>query len=137
MLLTVHFFISSKYTEGLVPDSERPGFNIAGDAYKGNIQARLVVVEFSDFQCPSCQRHALEIFPELDKQFIATGQVMWVFKHLSLKIHPYATAAECGGDQNQFWAMHHLLYEKTGQLEQGQYRYRVGETGTTTQSGYA
>ena len=102
--------------EGLAPDTDRAGYNTAGDAYKGSGQARLVVVEFSDFQCPSCRRQALETFPELDKQFIETGKVMWVFKHLPLKMHPHApaaaTAAECAGDQNEFWAMHHLLYEK-------------------------
>jgi len=109
--------------EGLAPDPEHPGFNIAGDAYKGNVQARLVVVEFSDFQCPSCRRHALETFPELDKQFIATGKVMWVFKHLPLKIHTYApaaaTAAECAADQNQFWAMHHSLFESQDNWSKG------------------
>ena len=101
--------------EGLTPDPDRPGFTMAGDAYKGNPDAELVVVEFADFQCPSCQRHALETQPAVDERFVETGEIMWVFKPLPLKEHAHApvaaVAAECAGDQGQFWGMHHLLFE--------------------------
>jgi protein-disulfide isomerase len=101
--------------EGLAPDPDRPGYTVAGDPYKGDPDAALVVVEFSDFQCPSCQRHALETQPVLDETFVEAGEIMWVFKHLPLKEHPYAplaaVAAECAGEQGRFWEMHHLLYE--------------------------
>ena len=108
--------------EGLAPDPQRPGFTVAGDAYKGNPQAKLVVVEFSDFQCPSCQRHALETQPALDKQFVESGEVLWVVKHFPLRMHPQApvaaAAAECAGDQGKFWEMHHLLFERMTQWAQ-------------------
>ncbi len=85
--------------EGLAPDPARPGYNIAGDAYKGDTEADLVVVEFSDFQCPSCRRHALENQPLIDAELVKTGKVLWVNKHFPLRIHPYAAlaavAAEC------------------------------------------
>jgi protein-disulfide isomerase len=74
-----------------------------------------VVVEFADFQCDSCQRHSLETQPIVDERFVETGEILWVFKHLPLKIHPQspaaAAAAECAGDQGQFWQMHDLLFE--------------------------
>ena len=105
--------------EGLVPDPERPGFTMAGDQYKGSPDAKLVVIEFTDFQCPACQRHALEIQPVLDEEFVETGQIMWVFKPLPLKEHPQApvaaVAAECAADQGQFWDMYHLLFEELDQ----------------------
>jgi protein-disulfide isomerase len=105
--------------EGLAPDPERPGYTMAGDAYKGDPDAALVVVEFSDFQCPSCQRHALETQPVLDERFVETGEILWVFKHLPLRIHPQApaaaAAAECAGDQGQFWEMYHGLFEAQDQ----------------------
>src|SRR5205823_2717070 len=44
--------------EGLAPDPKRPGFTVAGDRYKGSPNAKLVIVEFGDFQCAACQRHA-------------------------------------------------------------------------------
>ncbi|MDF1594916.1 MAG: thioredoxin domain-containing protein [Acidimicrobiia bacterium] len=102
--------------DGLAPDPERPGYTLAGDAYRGNPEADLVVIEISDFQCPFCQRHTLETQPDLNEQYIDTGQVMWVFKHMPLPFHPQAlaaaTAAECAGDQQAFWGMHDLLFER-------------------------
>jgi len=104
------------HEDGLAPDPDRPGYTLAGDAYRGNPEADLVVVEISDFQCPFCQRHTLETQPALDEQYIDTGQMMWVFKHLPLQSHPQAlaaaTAAECAGDQQAFWGMHDLLFER-------------------------
>jgi protein-disulfide isomerase len=90
---------------------------VAGDAYKGNPNAKLVMVEFSDFQCPCCQRHVLTTQPVLDKQLVATGEVLWVVKHFPLRSHPHApvAAAACVGEQGQFWAMHHRLF---AQMEQ-------------------
>jgi protein-disulfide isomerase len=105
--------------EGLAPDPKRPGYTVAGDAYKGNPDAKLVMVEFSDFQCPACQRHALTTQPVLDKRFVETGEVLWVVKHFPLRSHPHApvaaAAVECAGDQGQFWAMHHRLFERMEQ----------------------
>jgi protein-disulfide isomerase len=102
--------------DGLAPDPDRPGYNLAGDAYRGNPDAELVVIEISDFQCPFCQRHTLETQPALDDQYVDSQQVMWVFKHLPLQFHPQAlaaaSAAECAGDQQAFWDMHDLLFER-------------------------
>lgn len=100
--------------EGLTPDSERPGFTIAGDPYKGNPDAPLTVVEFSDFQCPACTEFFSDVQPSLIEKFVETGEVFWVYKNLPLKQHPQAAiaavAAECAGEQNKFWEMHDLLY---------------------------
>jgi protein-disulfide isomerase len=102
--------------EGLAPDPDRPGYNRAGDAYRGDPDAELVVIEVSDFQCPFCQRHTLETQALLDEAYVDTGEVMWVFKHLPLQSHPQAlgaaAAAECAGDQGAFWEMHDLLFER-------------------------
>jgi protein-disulfide isomerase len=109
--------------EGLAPDPKRPGFTVAGDPYKGNPDAKLVVVEFGDFQCPACQRHALATQPALDSRFVETGEVLWVAKHFPLRVHPHApaaaAAAECAGDQGKFWAMHHRLFEQLEQWSPG------------------
>jgi protein-disulfide isomerase len=100
---------------GISPDPDRPGYTLGGDAYKGNPEAELVVVEISDFQCPFCQRHTVETQPTLDEAYVDAGRVFWVFKHLPLPMHPQAVdaavAAECAGDQGAFWPMHDLLFE--------------------------
>jgi len=103
--------------EGLAPDPDRPGFNLAGDAYKGNPAAALIVIEFNDFQCPGCNKHAMEVQPVIDREFVDTGKVLWVDKQFPLRVHPYAAiaavAAECAGTQQKYWDMHHLLHEKS------------------------
>lgn len=104
--------------EGLAPNPERPGVNMAGDYYRGDINAPVTVIEFSDFQCPYCRRHTTETQPALDEQFVATSQVLWVFKSFPLSIHPQApaasVAAECAGEQGKFWEMSDLLFSDPG-----------------------
>ncbi|MEZ4678978.1 MAG: thioredoxin domain-containing protein [Caldilineaceae bacterium] len=100
--------------EGLTPDPDNPGYTMAGDEYRGNPEAKVVVIEFSDFQCPFCRRHTQDTQPILDEQFVDTDQIFWVFKHFPLSIHPQAPAAglaaECAANQDKFWEMHELLF---------------------------
>lgn len=99
---------------GFAPDPARRGYNRAGDAYKGNPQAKLAVIEFTDFQCPACRTHAVEAQPAIDTALVSPGKVLWVVKHLPLKIHAQAliaaVAAECAGEQGKFWPMHDRLF---------------------------
>jgi predicted DsbA family dithiol-disulfide isomerase len=59
----------------------------------------------------------------LDQQLVETGEILWVAKHLPLRIHPHApaaaVAAECAGEQGKFWAMHHRLFERMEQWANG------------------
>jgi protein-disulfide isomerase len=100
--------------EGWQPDPDRPGYNMAGDEYRGDVNAPLTVIEFSDFQCPFCGRHNAETQPALDEKYVDTGKVLWVYKHFPLNIHPQApaagVAAECGAEQGKFWEMHAALF---------------------------
>jgi protein-disulfide isomerase len=82
----------------------------------GSAMAPVVVVEFSDFGCPYCARFALQSLPELDAEFIESGQVRWQYVPFVMGIFPNgeeaARASECAADQNQFWPMHDLIYER-------------------------
>jgi protein-disulfide isomerase len=96
------------------PGTPKP-MSIEGAPSRGNADARLVVIEFSDFQCPYCGKHARETFAELEEGYIATGKVRYVFRHFPLdQSHPSAfkaaVAAECAADQGKFWEMHALLF---------------------------
>jgi protein-disulfide isomerase len=82
---------------------------------KGSAAAPVTVYEMSDFQCPYCRRHALETFPGLEKDFVETGKVRWVFINFPLtSIHPNAgPAAEfamCAAKVGKFWQVHDLLF---------------------------
>lgn len=83
---------------------------------KGSRAAPVTVFEMSDFQCPFCRRFAMETFPILEKEYIDTGKIRWVFVNFPLtSIHPNAVpAAEfalCAGRSDRFWPAHDLLYE--------------------------
>lgn len=88
---------------------------VAGAPIKGAATAPLTIVEFSDFQCPFCARHFRQTYSQLDREYIATGKLRYVFRHLPLeRIHPQAFAAahasECAGAQSRFWEMHDVLF---------------------------
>jgi protein-disulfide isomerase len=83
----------------------------------GAADAAIVVVEFSDFECPFCRRFARDTFPVLKRQYIDTGRLFWVFRHLPLKsAHPMAEtaarAAHCASEVGSFWQLHGLLFEQ-------------------------
>ena len=83
-------------------------------AVKGPANAKVVITEFSDFQCPYCK----EAQANLNKILIRyQQQVRLEFRHLPLEIHPLAQAsaraAYCAGRQNSFWAFHDALFEAT------------------------
>ncbi|MGH7526436.1 MAG: DsbA family protein [Gemmatimonadales bacterium] len=82
---------------------------------KGSPTAPVTVYEMSDFQCPYCREFALETFPALERHFVATGKVRWVFVNFPLtSLHPNAVGAAevalCAGKQGAFWKVHDLLY---------------------------
>lgn len=83
---------------------------------KGSPTAPVTVYEFSDFQCPYCRRHALETFPELERLYVRTGKVRWVFINFPLtQLHPNAAAAAafamCAAKAGKFWPVHDLLFK--------------------------
>ncbi len=88
-----------------------------GAPYRGNPDAPVTMIEYSDYQCPFCRRYFEETSPTLTRDYIATGKVRHVFKNFPLTgIHPQAVgaaqAAMCAGVQGKFWPMHDLLFER-------------------------
>lgn len=85
-------------------------------------EGRLALVEFSDFECPFCARHATTTAHRIKTEFLNPGHVRHVFFHFPLATHPRAhkasEAAECAGAQGRFWEMHELLFESPTSLEQ-------------------
>ena len=82
---------------------------------KGSAKAPVTVYEMSDFQCPFCRRHAVEWFPTLEREYIATGKVRWIYINLPIpSLHANAVAAAefamCAAQQGKFWPAHDLLY---------------------------
>jgi len=90
------------------------------DPFKGNPNAPVTVVEFSDFQCPFCSRFFTQTLPALEENYINTGKIKLVYKDFPLdNLHPNARpahiAAECADEQGKFWEYHDVLFENQGQ----------------------
>ena len=86
-----------------------------GDPAKGDRNARLVLVEFTDYQCPFCARHVRETLPQIETEYVKTGKLRYVSREFPLEsIHPQAfkasEAALCAGDQGKYWEMHDRLF---------------------------
>jgi protein-disulfide isomerase len=76
-------------------------------------------VEFSDFQCSFCRKFWKETLPKIEAEYINTGKVRFVYRHL-IALGPFseaaAQAAECAGEQGKFWPYHDILFERAGGL---------------------
>src|SRR3989441_891867 len=83
---------------------------------KGRSDAPVTVYEMSDFQCPYCRSFALTTMPLLEKEYVQTGKVRFVYINLPLTTrHPNAAAAAelamCAARQGKFWPLHDLLFQ--------------------------
>jgi protein-disulfide isomerase len=90
------------------------------DPVKGDPDAPITIIEFSDFQCPFCSRWYDQTLSQLEENYIDTGKAKLVYRDLPLdSIHPNAKtthiAAECADEQDQFWDYHDMLFENQSQ----------------------
>lgn len=104
------------------------------DAIKGNPEAAVRLVEYSDFGCPACAAFQ----PVLDELLVQYGdQFALEFKHFPLGSTQAAVAAEAAGQQGQFFPYHDLLYERQGEWVQAINKQQIftqyaGELGLDT-----
>ncbi len=90
------------------------GWRQAGDA-----NAKVVVEEFADYQCPFCGEFHSEGEPKLRKEYIQTGKVRFIFRNYPVldggvpdgESHLAALGAMCAGEQGKFWEYHDSLFE--------------------------
>ena len=95
---------------------------IAGAPAKGATNAKVTLIEFSDYQCPFCARYARDTYSQIDRDYVKTGKVRYVFRNLPLEsIHPQSfkahEAALCAGDQGKYWEMHDQLFANQNALD--------------------
>ena len=103
------------------PKVSRATLNLDGVAMLGSKDAPLTIVEYTDYQCPFCQRFHVAAFPELKKDYIDTGKVRFYSRDLPLEFHPNAMraamAARCADDQGQFWKLRDLMGANPDKLD--------------------
>ena len=86
----------------------------------GSSNAPLVLVEFTDYQCPYCKRFHDTVLPELTRKFVETGKLRLVSRNLPLSFHPNAEpaarAALCAAQQDRYWPMREGLFARSTDL---------------------
>ncbi|MDT3779827.1 DsbA family protein [Nitrospira sp. MA-1] len=103
------------------PEKSTGTVGVTGGAMLGETDAPVTIVEFSDYQCPFCQRYSLTVFPVLKREYIDTGKVRYVFRDFPLSsIHQQAgkahESARCAGEFNKYWEMHVALFQNQKDL---------------------
>jgi protein-disulfide isomerase len=96
--------------------------NIEGAPFKGDKNAKLTLIEFSDYECPFCARHFHETLPEIERDYIKTGKVKYVIRDFPIaSIHKNAfkaaEAGRCAGEQGKYWEMHEQLFSNQNSLD--------------------
>ncbi len=116
------------------PTEEVAGAALAGDSaapvfvdvengslpVKGDPNAPVTIVEFSDFECPFCGQFYNDSYDQIVAEYIDTGKAKLYYRHLPLDFHPQARpaalASECANEQNKFWEYHDKLFESQAQF---------------------
>lgn len=84
---------------------------------RGSDKAPVTLIEFSDFQCSFCRKFWQTTLPAIEKKYVKTGKVKFVYRHFAiLGKHSVAAAqaAECAGEQGKFWPYHDKLFASAG-----------------------
>ncbi len=99
----------------VTPINAPVGLSEDGYWYKGDPAAPVKVMTYSDYQCPSCAFYDLRIGPIIDRDYVETGKVQFIYHEFPLNGHQHAVvaaaAARCAGDQGEFWGMHDMLFQ--------------------------
>lgn len=107
----------------------------ADDYVKGNQNAKVTLIEYSDFQCPYCARH-YDTINQIIKNY--GDKVRVIFRHFPLSFHPEAEkaaeASECAGEQGKFWQMHDAIFEANlaGEMSVAKWKETAKKLGLNT-----
>ena len=99
------------------PQEEQPTHakitDLSGVSMLGSKVAPITIVEYTDYQCPFCQRFHVTAFADLKKNYIDTGKVRFYSKDMPLDFHPNAMraaqSARCAGEQGKFWELRDVM----------------------------
>jgi protein-disulfide isomerase len=96
--------------------------SLVGAYTEGAADAKVGLVEFSDFDCPFCAKCAVDTLPQLRARYVGHGLVRIAFRHFpNPGSHPdalrFARMADCAGEVGRFWQAHDLLFEGTARRD--------------------
>jgi protein-disulfide isomerase len=92
---------------------------------RGQANAPLTLIEYSDFTCGYCLKFFKETWPRIQARYVDTGKVRFLYRDYPRADQgpglDAATAARCAGGQGKYWAMHDRLFAEGGRLSKGVY----------------
>ncbi len=81
----------------------------------GSANAPIEIIEYADFECPTCGQFASVIEPDIRTNFVNTGKIRWRFIDYPLPMHHNtwnaSRAAACADQQGKFWEMHDMIFQ--------------------------
>jgi protein-disulfide isomerase len=93
---------------------------------RGNADAPITLIEYSDFTCGYCAKFFQETWPRLQAKYIDTGKVRFVYRDYPRSDQGVgieaAVAARCAGAQGRYWPMHDRLFSERGRLNSGSFK---------------
>ena len=95
-------------------------FDIGNNPVLGNANVKLIMVEFTDYECPFCSRYVKETFPQILNEYIEKGALRYAVIDQPLPIHPKAEkaaqVAHCALDQGKYWEIHKMMMTQQDSL---------------------
>ena len=117
-----------------VSQAKAPDFLIQDDdVVRGDPNAPITILEYSDFTCGFCEKFFHETFPQLLTEYIETGKVRFVYRDFPRSpggpaLHS-SQAARCAGQQDAYWPMHDRLFKSHGRFSMDQLKGYAKELG--------
>ena len=123
-----------KFISKLEPEMPRISVSVGNSPFKGPENAKITIVEFTDFECPFCSR-AHETIEQVLKEY--EGKIKFVRKDFPLAFHKNAMnahlAANCAQDQKKYWEYTEKLWTNKDKLEVDNLKAYANELGFNTQ----
>ena len=88
------------------------------DFFLGKEDALVTIIEFSDYECPFCEKFYSQTLSQIKSTYIDTGKVKFVYRDFPLPFHsqaePAALAANCAGEQGKYFEFHDKIFDNNG-----------------------
>ena len=107
---------------------------ITGASVMGDTNAKVTLIEYSDYQCLYCAKHSTQTMPEIIKHYIDEGKVKFVMREFPIpNLQPRSAAASqaalCAGAQGKYWEMHDILFNNQQKMSDDDLRGYAAEIG--------
>ncbi len=120
--------VGSGQQAGALDPNVRVEVSADDDPAYGPEDASVIMIEFSDFNCPYCGRFARETLPLVRENY--EGRIRFVYRDFPIlgdSSLQAAITAECANDQGAFWEYHDLLFANQGSFNQEMFIQFAGE----------